>query len=303
MRRINASINDEIQRIEHSRNCIINIQSKTLTVNHDIEDVSPMKLLELLWLNKSLLTTSELDLDNKELIITRPLTVDEKSKAIADFKCTESKCIKKIQSYWNRNPDVRVDLKYFLDKANIKIKESKMNLKEIGNIFEHLTNGTNVMVNVNLEFIDYTNIHNEECRISAIGVIKLITEHINNDKEMHGDIHVISSLNGNIVVKGQFETGDPLGGGFFSPTESTILEGYLSLYRRLIMKEQVKKFNESDLLVKALNDIHKKVRDFKIENDLTIGFALSYGSILNAYREGDVDFNEAVKLLRSVKDV
>ncbi len=98
-RRINAQIQDEIDRIKHSRLQIDIIESRTITMNHDIEGISVIELMELLTLNKSLLNTSTLDLDAKELIITRPLTADEKLTDIALHKFVESKCIKKIQSY------------------------------------------------------------------------------------------------------------------------------------------------------------------------------------------------------------
>jgi len=55
--------------------------------------------------------------------------------------------------------------------------------------------------------------------------------------------------------------------------------------------------NYVDKEVDKLNKIHKELREFKIKHDLTIGYRISTGGILNAYRECDISFNDAVKLL------
>jgi len=111
-----------------------------------------------------------------------------------------------------------------------------MKLSEIGNIFEHLTQGTDIMVSVDLRFIDYTNIHGESTRISSMDIIELITEHINNDKNCHGDLLTRVSTNGNISTRTQFESGTEMSD--YQPVESTLLESYLAMYRRLLMPKK-----------------------------------------------------------------
>lgn len=50
-----------------------------------------------------------------------------------------------------------------------------------------------------------------------------------------------------------------------------------------------------DALVVALNELHSVVQ--RKPRSKKIGFALNPGGILNAYREGDLTFNQAVKHL------
>lgn len=56
-------------------------------------------------------------------------------------------------------------------------------------------------------------------------------------------------------------------------------------------------------LVTAMNAAHKALRDHKTEHpEEKLGSWNSPGSILNAYREGDLSFNEAVERLRAWKE-
>jgi len=56
-------------------------------------------------------------------------------------------------------------------------------------------------------------------------------------------------------------------------------------------------------MVTAINDSIRKVRDHKAEHpELKKAFCVNYGSILNAYREGDLTFAEAVNELSQVGD-
>jgi len=53
-----------------------------------------------------------------------------------------------------------------------------------------------------------------------------------------------------------------------------------------------------DAKIEELNSLHKELQELKKEHpECTIGYVLSPGGILNAYREGDISFDKAVELL------
>jgi len=51
-----------------------------------------------------------------------------------------------------------------------------------------------------------------------------------------------------------------------------------------------------DTLVDKLNEIHAKLKTKP--DKYKVGYSLSFGGILNAYREGDLNFEEAIKELK-----
>jgi len=56
----------------------------------------------------------------------------------------------------------------------------------------------------------------------------------------------------------------------------------------------------NQLVVSVANSI-SELRQIKRNNPgLALGYSLSYGGILNAYREGDISFKEAVHELRMI---
>ena len=51
--------------------------------------------------------------------------------------------------------------------------------------------------------------------------------------------------------------------------------------------------------IEKLNALHKKIMNYKRKHPKErLGFALSTGGILNAYREGDITFKKAIKYLQ-----
>ena len=44
-----------------------------------------------------------------------------------------------------------------------------------------------------------------------------------------------------------------------------------------------------------------KLRQLKEENNVKLGYSLCYGGILNAYREGDISYIEAIELFEKIK--
>jgi hypothetical protein len=54
-------------------------------------------------------------------------------------------------------------------------------------------------------------------------------------------------------------------------------------------------------LVEQINSNLQEVRKLKEENNLTLGYSLGYGGILNAYREGDLSFKEAIEQFKRIK--
>jgi hypothetical protein len=61
---------------------------------------------------------------------------------------------------------------------------------------------------------------------------------------------------------------------------------------------------EVDRITKQIAELISKVRQMKRENPvLRLGFYNSnYGSLLNAYREGDLSFEEAVSYMQQITD-
>jgi hypothetical protein len=61
---------------------------------------------------------------------------------------------------------------------------------------------------------------------------------------------------------------------------------------------------EVDRITKQIAELISKVRQMKRENPvLRLGFYNSnYGSLLNAYREGDLEFQEAVRYMQGITD-
>ena len=59
-----------------------------------------------------------------------------------------------------------------------------------------------------------------------------------------------------------------------------------------------KKFNPKEA-VEVINSTMERLRNYKIRHpQLKRGFSLCYGGILNAYREGDLTFKQAVGYLK-----
>ena len=53
-----------------------------------------------------------------------------------------------------------------------------------------------------------------------------------------------------------------------------------------------------DSLVEQLNALHREISRIKEERpDLRTAFSMAPGPVLNAYREGDVSYSEAVEIL------
>ena len=58
---------------------------------------------------------------------------------------------------------------------------------------------------------------------------------------------------------------------------------------------------QSESLVDRLNEMHHEVKMFKLEHpELRKGFRWCYAGVLNAYREGDLEFSDAVKAIEDI---
>ncbi len=104
-----------------------------------------------------------------------------------------------------------------------------MKLREIGNIVAELTNGKDILVDVNLSYFDYINVHGEECRISSMDIIDIINKIAAKKNDI---IHTTVNPNGNIIVKSDNEDQKYTQMGAVNPIYSSIFEGYLAMYIR-----------------------------------------------------------------------